>query len=232
MRVIVIQYETRRDTALRVLMKYTEEYCKRHGYLYWCPDAEYDMPTYWVKVHLVQQAMTAFPNEELCVAWLDSDAVFVRPHVRIEDILANDKDFVTSLDPGSNTNMNAGVFFIRRTQTTVQLMKNWFACYDITRWKKDKEGKWSTEGRWAGPDYEQGSFNERILPKYQSTISLQPESVFACYEAFYEPNTIVCHFMYNHKWKIWLFHAQQQVPEVLLWLTLGTSLALLVIGKN
>jgi hypothetical protein len=230
MRVVVIQYETRRDTSLRVLMKYAENYCNRHEYTYWCPEGEYNMPTYWVKVHLVQQALTMFPGEDLGVAWLDSDAVFVKPDIRVEDILRS-KDFVTSVDPGFTDTMNAGVFFIRRNHVTVQLVSDWFSCYDPKRWTKDAEGKWITEGRWAGPDYEQGSFNERILPRYRQVVLLEPESVFACYEAFHEPDTIVCHFMYKHKWKIWLFHARQQMPEVFFWFTLG-SLAVFAYGKK
>jgi hypothetical protein len=231
MQVVVIQYETRRDTALRVSMKYTEEYCAKHGYLYVCPSEEYNLPTYWVKVYLLQQVMKQMSGEELYVAWLDSDAVFVKPETRVEDLFPPGKDFVTSLDPGFTDAMNAGVFFVRRTPTTIQLVDDWMASYDPTRWKKDAHGKWTTDGRWAGPDYEQGSFNVRILPEYRSMIALQPESMFACYDTFPCKDTIVSHFMYKHKWKLWVFHVRQQLPEILLWLVLASSVGY-AIGKN
>lgn len=219
MHVVVIQYETRRDRALRLLMKYTEDYCHLHGYTYFCPQEPYSLPTYWVKVHLLQTVLKSVPvSEDLCVAWMDSDAVFVNPDLRIETILQKSgRDFVTSLDPGSTTQMNAGVFFLRRTPQTQQLVDDWMACYNPARWTRDGE-KWTTTGRWAGPDYEQGAFNERILPKYRHLIALEPEKRFACYEATYNASeTDICHFMYTHKRKIWLYNLRRNAPELLAW---------------
>jgi hypothetical protein len=236
-RVIVVQYETRRDTALRLLMKYTQDYCLQHGYMYYCPDKAFDLPTYWIKVKLIQELFQTVPvGTDLIVAWVDSDAVFVRPEVRIQDILGGaQSDFVSSLDPGSTTIMNAGVFFIRRTERTRKIVDEWMDGYVPSRWSKsvDENGemKWKTVGKWAGPDYEQGSFNDRILPKYRQEIVLLPEKVLACYEPFYEPETVVCHFMYKHKWKIWVYNAMRRSPELLTWLGIG-ALALFFTKKH
>jgi len=225
--VVVVQYETRRDTALRLLMKYTHDYCLQHGYTYYCPDEVFDLPTYWIKVKLVQDLFrTVASDTDLIVAWVDSDAVFVRPETRVQDILDGaNSDFVSSLDPGSTTIMNAGVFFIRRTVATRKIVDEWMDCYVPSRWTKsvdeNRETKWKTVGKWAGPDYEQGAFNERILPAHRGEIALLPEKVLACYEPFYDPQTVVCHFMYKHKWKIWVYNAIRRSPELLALLGIG-----------
>jgi hypothetical protein len=224
MDVILVQYDNRMDRALRLLMYYTEEYCLKHGYMYVCPDETYELPTYWIKVALVKKLLETKkrPGKDLVVGWIDSDAVFVRD-TSVESIMAMapGKDFVTCLDPGSKTDMNAGVFFVRYSETTLKLMTEWMSCYIPSRWSKQTDGKWKTEGRWAGPDYEQGSFNERILPKYRETIALFPEKVFANYEPWYNEETIICHFMYSHKRKIWIYNARRHFPELALWLLVG-----------
>lgn len=219
-RICVVQYETRQDRCLRVLMKYTESYCEYNGYTYICPNQIFDLPTYWIKVHLVQQLLEQ--SEFDAIVWVDSDAVFVDPSIRIESIFERvNKPFITSMDPGSTTTMNAGVFFVQNTPEMRSLMKTWMGLYSPDRWYKEG-GVWKTTGRWAGPDYEQGSFNEQILTgPFSEQISLQGEKVFACYEPFYGSDTIVCHFMYKHKWKGWIFHAKKKAPEVAFWFILA-----------
>ncbi len=221
----IVQYDNRRDASLRLLMKYTEDYCLEHGYTYICPDATFELPTYWIKVLLVKRVLEQARDGDL-VGWIDSDAVFVRTNVTMEDIfgMSNGADFVTCLDPGSTTEMNAGVFFIRKTAATVQLVNDWMACYKPQNWSKESNGKWKTAGRWAGPDYEQGSFNDQILPKYKSIISLHPEERFACFSVFYGPETIVCHFMYSHKRKIGYYNVRRNLPELLFWISLGCGI--------
>ncbi len=224
MDVIIVQYDNRSDRALRLLMHYTEDYCLEHGYTYISPTESYELPTYWIKVALVKKLLETKkrPGRELVVGWVDSDAVFVR-NVSVESIMsmAPGKDFVSCLDPGSKTDMNAGVFFIRYSETTLKLMTEWMSCYIPSRWSKDAEGKWKTMGRWAGPDYEQGSFNEQILPKYYNNIILFPEKVFANYEPWYNEETIICHFMYKHKKKIWIYNVRRHFPELIFWILLG-----------
>jgi hypothetical protein len=220
MKVVLIQYETRDDRALRLLMHYTREYCEKHGYEYYCPEETFDLPTYWIKVALIQRIFQRTPADtDLCVAWIDSDAVFVREETRIEKlVLDSQHNFVASLDPGSSNSMNAGVFFVRRTPTISTMMNEWMKLYSPDRWQKTTKAdgtiSWKTNGRWAGPDYEQGAFNEHILPHFQDQIVLLPEKVLACYEPVYRNDTIVCHFMYNHKWKIWIYNTLRRLPEV------------------
>lgn len=227
MDIILVQYDNRSDRALRLLMHYTEQYCKEHGYRYVSPNETYNIPTYWIKVALVKYMLETQKREgrELVVGWIDSDAVFVQ-NISVETIIemGEKKNFITCLDPGSKTDMNAGVFFVRHSPTTIELMNDWINCYKPNRWKKDTIGKWTTEGRWAGLDYEQGSFNNVILPKYKNTIYLFPEKVMACYEFMYEPETIICHFMYSHKRKIWFYNVRRNGNELLAWMALGLGI--------
>ncbi len=227
----IVQYDNRRDPGLRLLMKYTEDYCLKHEYTYVCPDETYGLPTYWIKVALVKYVLETQAREGDIVGWIDSDAVFVRPEITLQDIFDlsdNKHDFITCLDPGSSKDMNAGVFFVRKTAKTVQLMRDWMYCYNPANWTQGSDGKWSTEGRWAGPDYEQGSFNEKILPKYQDIIILHPEKRFACFSVMYDSDTIICHFMYTHKRKIGLYNARRNLPEISFWLVVGILAVTLV----
>ncbi len=227
MDVILVQYDNRNDRGLRLLMHYTEQYCIQHGYTYICPEATYNLPTYWIKVALVKHLLETRKQEgrELIVGWIDSDAVFVRD-IEVPTLfqMANNKDFISCLDPGSTKDMNAGVFFVRHSTTTLAIMSDWMNCYDPSRWTLDVNGKWNTEGRWAGPDYEQGSFNEIVLPTYKSHIYLFPEKVMACYDVTYGSETIVCHFMYTHKKKIWLYNVRRNAPELTAWFAILGSL--------
>lgn len=207
MTVVVIQYENRISPILNTMMDATKEYCERHGYIYKRMNHAIEMPEYWIKVLLVKEAMQ-MKCEELYVAWMDSDASFARLETRIETIVEQSgKDFVTSIDPGHDKqgHMNAGVFFIKRTRQTIQLVNEWLTCYDPMRWRKLVTGRWKTPGPWAGPDYEQGAFNQAILPKYRSIVSLQPSAVFASWDVEHGSDTLVCHFMANTKKNIPLF---------------------------
>lgn len=225
---VLVQYDNRSDRSLRLLMKYTEDYCKKYNYTYICPDETYNLPTYWIKVALVKRILETRKREgrDLVVGWIDSDAVFVRD-VEISSLfqMAGDRDFISCLDPGSTTDMNAGVFFVRHSTTTLAIMSDWMNCYSPKRWKQ-VAGKWKTEGQWAGPDYEQGSFNKTILPTYRSSIYLFPEKVMACYNVMYGPETVICHFMYSHKQKIWLYNVRRNAMELTAWFAMGAALFL------
>lgn len=230
--IVLVQYDNRNDRGLRLLMHYAEKYCLKHGYTYICPDEVYELPTYWIKVALVKRILETYKREghELLVCWLDSDAVFVQD-VEIPTLFAmgQNKDFITCLDPGSRTNMNAGVFFVRHSPTMLQLMSDWMGCYNPARWVK-AEGKWKTDGKWAGPDYEQGSFNEQILPVYRDSVYLFPEKVMACYDLTYGSETIICHFMFTTKNKIWLYNVRRNGLELAA--LIGMVAALLYFGKK
>jgi hypothetical protein len=191
---VVIQYENRREDYLEELMSYNVDYCRKQGYVYYRPLQDFDLPPYWIKILLLKQVLLANPEAQY-IAWLDSDAVVHDQKRRIESLFPADKDFLISYCPWGGGDLNVGAFYIRVNDTTRHLVNDWWNCYTTANWSK-VGGKWTCSGPWAGIDYEQGSFNERVLPRYTDVIATFPSTIFDETSPFPKPETFSCHFLH------------------------------------
>jgi hypothetical protein len=98
---------------------------------------------------------------------------------------------------------NAGVFFCRGASAR-DLMREWRALYPSHLWRKTN-GEWNfQEHVWAGPAYEQGSFAEKLFPKYAATPAFRqlpwkllqspyplPDSLTLHFANMFRPNSIL-----------------------------------------
>jgi len=229
----VIQYENRRDDQLEELMTYNVDYCRKQGYIYSRTFDNFDIPPYWIKVLLVKQVMIAHPEVQY-IAWLDSDAVVHDQKRRIETLFPADKDFLISYCPWGGGDLNVGAFYIRVNDTTRQLVNDWWNCYTTTNWKK-VDGKWKSDGPWAGIDYEQGSFNEKVLPRFPDVVGKYVYTIFDESAAFPKPETFSCHFVYpkmDKKTLIARYLVARKWPVLAVFCVLGVGIGVYAYSRS
>jgi hypothetical protein len=176
----ILQYDNRElSDSLRACLDINRRYAKKHNYPHFLFTDNYFLPPYWVKVHLLQRLLDVKDPQTdqplfKGVAFLDTDAVFVDHDQSLDAFVGPRRPFVAGPDitygknPG-DAPFNAGVIIVKNTEEVKGLLRDWMAEYKPRDWYLS-DGKWSTPTRWAGPSYEQGSFVEKILPKYKDTI--------------------------------------------------------------
>lgn len=171
MSTIAFQIENRRNEHTDVLMDVVKDWCEEKDvtYVRYTSGRE-DMVHYWWKVFKLYEIMIENPEYDL-ILWFDSDILIYDFKKDPRDLLRPGLDFVACHDPAdprqeiSEDWFNAGLFCIRNTYGGRKIVKKWMSLYDETKWYKDSNGKWNTDDRWAGPNYEQGAFCEQILQK-------------------------------------------------------------------
>lgn len=142
-----------------------------------------DMVHYWWKVFKLKELMDENPDAEY-ILWFDSDIYIWDFNKDPREFMNADIDFVAAHDPDDPKDtedwFNAGVFCVRNSESGRALVDKWISLYDESKWSKDEQGKWATDDRWAGPNYEQGSFCEEILQKneFKNKIKILPSTTF------------------------------------------------------
>lgn len=240
---VLIQYDDRTDPLFEQLMARNRAYCDHHEYTYWRPTEKLQMPPYWIKVALVQYAMNQ-PGVQF-VAWLDSDACVHARERRLEELFRTHHDFLISEDAWSAKDLNVGVFIVRVTERSRRMVAEWLACYPEEQWAYTPATKqWTCKDTqtnavscvWAGPAYEQGAFNERILPQFPDTVQRFPVHVFDCSAPIPPPDTFSCHLISpgtnkHDNIRAYLKHNTTGLaldPGILICLTLAAALWLVV----
>ncbi|XP_057501428.1 putative glycosyltransferase 7 [Actinidia eriantha] len=120
------------DSLLLRLFKNKVDYCRRHGYDVFYNNAllHPKMGSFWAKIPVVRAAMVAHPEAEW-IWWVDSDAVFtdmdfVPPLERYKDynlVVGGSPELV--YESPSWIGLNAGVFYIRNCQWSMDFMEAW-----------------------------------------------------------------------------------------------------------
>jgi len=181
---IAFQIENRKNEHIDALMGVVQVWCDEK-------DIEYqryngyddDMVHYWWKVFKLSEIMEDNPDCEY-ILWFDSDIFIYDFNKDPRDFMTPDLDFVAAHDPDDPKDtedwFNAGVFCIRNNSGGRDLVNKWMSLYDESKWTKGSDGKWTTNDRWAGPNYEQGAFCEQILqkPEFKNKIKIYPSTTF------------------------------------------------------
>ena len=165
MRIAIVQYETRDNEDLNMLMDRNRIYAHKHNYDYILRRDPYrDLPPYWAKVRMLQEV---FDNNNYdAVLMLDSDACIHDHDTKVEDILNKypNKSFLYSPDcPVWDGVFNAGVVLVSNPHGP-QIIQDWMSLYNPERWTlDDSKATWTCQGNWAGIDYEQGAFAHHMI---------------------------------------------------------------------
>lgn len=174
----IVQYDDRplseRDQAnIEKNKKYSQQQGYEHIFL---QDGHKDLPAYWRKVKSAREAL--FSEKYKGVLWLDTDAYVYNKDIKLDSVVEDGKDMYISTDISPGNKFNAGVWLVMNTDTGKKIMDTWLSKYNPAAWSKQEDGKWTTEGRWSGKEYEQGSFAEEILPQFTANIKEVPKEYF------------------------------------------------------
>jgi hypothetical protein len=179
---LVLQYDNRKvEKDFIKLMNINKKYCLQYNYDYVFIKKQYDLPPYWIKVYLLHHFLQT--KKYKGILWIDMDACVHNFDIRLEDILIKDKYFYKSPDNKIwKSSFNAGVFLVLNNEIGMNIMNDWMKCYNKNKWHKKTRNKWTTNCKWAGICYEQGSFEKYISPKYNKYIQTFHWSFF---QSFY-----------------------------------------------
>jgi hypothetical protein len=168
----IVQYDDRLiDENTQFLIDKNKEYCKKYNYEYFFINDKIELPSYWAKVKLANDYLQT--GKYNGILFMDSDSTIHNHNITIEEIVIENKSFYMATDRiGWNSPFNAGVFIVLNDQNGKSIMNDWMQLYNIELYKfwEKKNNKWITNGEWAGNFYEQGSFINKILPKYKDSI--------------------------------------------------------------
>ncbi|MFN3523272.1 MAG: hypothetical protein ACK4YQ_13570 [Phenylobacterium sp.] len=173
MKVAIVQFDNRpieKLGAMAVLLHRNHQYAVRHGYEYhFINQAHFDLPVYWQKPKILHRFFEV--GFDVAV-WLDSDAVVHDLDRRVEDLFEGGETMVAAPDnPHWTAPFNAGVFAVRQPGG-LALMDRWSGLFAGTKWTRTPTA-WVCEDEWAGPSYEQGAFNARLLPELTADGTLR-----------------------------------------------------------
>ena len=181
---LAFQIENRQNPNVDALMDHIKEYCEERDIEYKRFDGyRDDMVHYWWKVFKLKELMIENPDAEY-IMWFDSDIFIYDFNKDLRDYLTPELDFVAAHDPDDPKDtedwFNAGVFCVRNSESGHALIDKWISLYDASKWSIGHDGKWTTDDRWAGPNYEQGAFCEQILQKteFKHKIKIFPSTTF------------------------------------------------------
>lgn len=171
----IVQFDDRSDEALGPLLhliKRNADYAAARGYDHvFIRSHDNQVPVFWNKVSLIERQLASHDF----VAWLDTDAVVHDFGLDIEALFTGPEAMIFSGDLPIYPvplKFNAGVFFCRGDGAR-ELMAEWRSLYPAKLWRKIA-GQWNfPEHVWAGPAYEQGSFADKLYPKYAGTPRLR-----------------------------------------------------------
>lgn len=181
MKLLVLQIENRNDPMLDRFLQHNQDLSKKHGFEHVWIKHEYDasLPPWWWKVFCMRKLMSERPDVDLMM-WLDSDAFLCQYEKRNPQHLAAEQPDVNMwVSPDAfpdPSEFNAGSYIVRNNAVGHQILDEWVSLYDATRWTKSN-GRWKSQGPWAGLDYEQGSFAKHLLPKASYRIQQLPSYV-------------------------------------------------------
>lgn len=209
MRLLVLQVEDRRDPLTDRLMEHNQRVCAAHHGVRYVRRTQgwEDRPPYWRKVFALAELMAAHRHEVEFALWLDSDALFAQYDTMGPlDVPARWPGFAMWLSPDAPPRYGApfcaGVFLLRNDRLGRRLVRTWRGMYRPDRWSRDDGGRWTCAGGFAGPDYEQGAFIDRILraPAWAPHLCVLPYHVFNAVDcAHLHGDTVTVHLAGAYK---------------------------------
>lgn len=178
-KILVLQIEDRSDALLQKFMDQNKKICLENNITYInLKKSSFNVPPYWGKVFEIQKLMREYKDVNY-IFWLDSDAFFYNFNINKLNNLLNkyaEYSFIISRDmpPWDVNDFNAGSFIVKNSNISYEIINTWKTYYNQDKWKKEAD-KWITNERWAGPEYEQGSFIKYIYnSNYRKYIKQLP----------------------------------------------------------
>jgi hypothetical protein len=170
MKFTVLQMEDRTSPLLSLFMNHNRAQCEASNfeYVFLEKSAEH-VPPYWGKIVELQRLLED-PNRDY-VMWLDSDAfLFQFNKERFTQFLDTNSAYSMiisgDMPPWQHSMFNAGSFIVKNDEASRNIVATWLSAYNPEKWTY-ANGKWTSDGIFAGREYEQGAFMSTILPNKQ-----------------------------------------------------------------
>lgn len=204
----ILQYDDRGiEEMYKKVVEVNKKYCKLHGYTYIYRKDHFDLPPYWIKVKLSLDLLKT--NKYKGILWMDTDAGIYDCKMTLEEFTKDTgKHFFISKDAwfDSKYKINAGVWMVKNTAIGRNIMKAWFNKYNRDLWIK-KDNKWTVDMRlpkirraWAiSESFEQGCFNQFIIPAYDDNIKIFPASILSHWIPSEKDGSFIGHFFKHIK---------------------------------
>lgn len=192
-----------------------QHFCDSHGFDFvfvggpeWAQLS--DMPPHWARVaHLLELARLHQENPDDFLLSLDSDAVLANECFALERLLTalpREKSVFLAKDPPMwpppTTWETTGVYcsgfvLVRLDSHGRDFLARWTASFDPLRWWQSEEGRWTTDGNWAGQTYEQGQLNRLAQGEFKDLVLELPQALFNSSFArpLASPQPVVLHLM-------------------------------------
>ena len=178
-RLCLLQYDVGlSDLAHVTLMRTNAEFCRQSACVLWQEQHDMSAPPFWMKVIMTRQALLEGVRGLACarVLWLDRDAVvtepeatFAYPAAMTVGHEAHQRCTRRGCRGSYSSTINAGIFVVQNSVVGQAIVEYWVALYGQarSRWQTNGTGSqrmWRCAGcEWAGPQYEQGAFAEKVL---------------------------------------------------------------------
>lgn len=194
------------------LLEHNREAAGAEGVPYTFYDRGGEMPPYWQKVRIVADALSSGRCDS--VLWLDSDAAVANGYAQLARLLPEDKHMLVGRDlpeyaAYGPTGFNAGAFLVRNSEVGRAIVDEWLTLFPSHAWSRpgarwecrEESGEYC---RWAGPRFEQGAFEEQVLPLRRSSIQVVDYSAMnsPCRTPREAARASVCHFSQKHRGNI------------------------------
>lgn len=162
MKTVVVQFDTREEEVHCELANQNREYAAQAGYAYEFIKGDIrEINPFWGKVKACLKVAESGQYDRML--FLDSDAAVMDFGFRVEPTLSGQVLFAGSGTGG----FNAGIFAMNLGDEGTAFLREWMGHYKQDAWWTNGK-EWKTTGKWAGPDYEQGSLNMFVTPNYGS----------------------------------------------------------------
>lgn len=162
--------EDRTSPLLSLFMNHNRAICEANNfeYVFLEKSKEY-VPPYWGKIVELQRLLED-PRRDY-VMWLDSDAfLFQFDKARFTQFLDTNSAYSMiisgDMPPWQHSKFNAGSFIVKNDAKSHDIVDTWLSAYNPDKWHY-ADGKWTSDGIFAGSEYEQGAFMSTILPNKQ-----------------------------------------------------------------
>jgi hypothetical protein len=102
-----------------------KKYAEKNGYDYFLYTERLDpfRPGYWYKVLAVKKHLKDYD----WIFWLDSDALIMNFDIKLEDLIDERFEFITTRDTESPNYINSGQFLIKNCEWSLKFLDAWYS---------------------------------------------------------------------------------------------------------
>ena len=189
-KIVICNYDNRNTPIYRYCKRNVEEYCKLHGYINrnfkHCDHSPWWCKLFFIK-KLLQEKTKHNTNAYDYIVWIDSDAIFVKPDIRIESVIDDRYSITIGVDNYNVSNIiklngtfkiNSGFFIIRNNDIGIEFINECISIYESqkSRCLQSVITK-KLKSTYAGYCYEQYVMAKLIANEYKNHTNMLDRNI-------------------------------------------------------